>query len=283
MMERSAGSLPDVIVIGAMRAGTTTLYEYLAAHPQVGVSALKETDFFLGGRHWQQGLDWYRRQFSPGFQRYAEVSPNYTKVRDFPGVPERAAATLPECRFIYMVRDPVGRAVSQYAHGWLAGHISLRPEELHPDSHDWQHLLDASRYAVQLEAWLAHVPPERILVLEFEAFVADPAASLSEIARFIGVDDTWPAPDSAAANGTEVLARTPGFVFRLREHPLVEAAKGVLPRGVVNRLRGAMAFGGERQVPPLGPELRARMAEALAADAARFRALTGLRPSTWSV
>lgn len=283
MVQRHGKLLPDVVVIGAMKAGTTTLYEYFAAHPAVGVSAEKETDFFVAEKNWRRGPDWYHAQFRPGFQRYAEISPNYSKARDFPGVPGRLAETLPECRLIYIARDPVARAISQYSHSWLAGIDVPPPEGLRPETHAFQHLIDASLYHAQLQAFLAHVPLERILVLDFEAFVADPAPTLSRIAGFIGVENRWPAPSVAQANNADTLSRTPPWFFRLRETPIAAAIKQRVPRGVANRVRQAIATGPKRQVPEIGAAIRDQIAEAVAVDTARFRALTGQGFPHWTV
>ena len=66
--------LPDFIIIGAMKAGTTTLYEMLSHHPAIGMSREKETDFFIATRNWQRGLGWYHGQFTPGHAIQGEAS-----------------------------------------------------------------------------------------------------------------------------------------------------------------------------------------------------------------
>ncbi|MEZ5721509.1 MAG: sulfotransferase [Paracoccaceae bacterium] len=83
--------LPQFIIIGAMKSGTTTLYRYLDLHPAVEMSRDKETDFFLTEKNRARGLDWYAAQFTSEARVRGEASPNYTKRRDFPGVPERLA------------------------------------------------------------------------------------------------------------------------------------------------------------------------------------------------
>lgn len=100
--------LPNVLVIGAMKAGTTSLHRHLDLHPEIGMSERKELHLFTRP-DWRQHLDWYTGHFSSAAPVQGESSPNYTKRRLFPGVPARIAAALPEVRLIYILRDPVER------------------------------------------------------------------------------------------------------------------------------------------------------------------------------
>ena len=158
---------PDLIIIGAMKAGTTTLYEYLAQHPEVGVSNEKETDYFVEEKNWFRGAKWYSGQFSPGKRVYAEASPNYTKRNVFSGVPERIAETIPNCKFVFIARDPVKRAESHYRHLTLSGQSIPNVENL-IGTKTFENLVDASSYARQLAPYLALFPRENFLFLNFE-------------------------------------------------------------------------------------------------------------------
>ena len=124
MTERSRPRLPSFLVIGAMKAGTTSLYHYLHAHPQVFMPSIKELDFFVAGGNWGRGLHWYQKQFAgagPGAVAVGEASTMYTKYPSVDGVPERIAAHLPEVRLVYVVRDPIDRIRSHYRHRVAVG------------------------------------------------------------------------------------------------------------------------------------------------------------------
>lgn len=122
------GVLPNLIVIGAMKCGTTALHRYLDLHPEVAMSEPKELNFFFGPErlderdepaarsagNWHRGVGWYAMQFRPAPVR-GEASPGYTSP-SFPEAAERMARVVPEARLVYAVRDPVARAVSQYLH-----------------------------------------------------------------------------------------------------------------------------------------------------------------------
>ena len=110
--EGSFGTLPTFLVIGSMKCGTTSLHDYLARHPDVFMSAVKEVNFFVLERTWDKGIDWYRAQFYGRYQVRGEASQNYTKRHEFePGVAERIRSLLPNVKLIYIVRDPVARFV----------------------------------------------------------------------------------------------------------------------------------------------------------------------------
>jgi hypothetical protein len=267
--------LPDFIIIGAMKAGTTTLYEYLSRHPQVGMSREKETDFFVVGRGWECGLPWYQAQFAPGRQVYGEASPNYTKCQVFPGVPGRVAGLIPAAKLIFIARDPVARAASQYRHAVLSGEPVPAPERLIGSAH-LQHLIDCSSYAAQMDPWLAVFPRENFLFLQFEALIDDPGPGLAQVADFLGIRDDWPASDAIAANSADSLARLPPWLFALRKMRAAGWIKRVLSAEMRGRLKGMVTGKTARVAPDLPPDVLAYIGAALAADRARFAVISGL-------
>jgi Sulfotransferase domain len=179
---------PDFIVIGAMKSGTTSLYYYLQAHPEVFMPSIKELDFFTAEMNWKRGWRWYERQFAPaGPQAKAvgEASTTYTKHPEFQGVAKRIATHLPHARLIYIVRHPVERIRSQYQHHVAIG-IEKDPLEkavLRDPSY-----VDYSRYAMQIEQYLEHFPREQLLIVTSEDLRRDRVGTLGEVYEFVGVD-----------------------------------------------------------------------------------------------
>lgn len=264
--------LPDFIIIGAMKAGTTTLYEMLSRHPQIGMSREKETDFFVQGRGWARGLPWYQAQFTPGRQVYGEASPNYTKREAFPGVPERVHAMLPAVKLIFIARDPVARAVSQYRHAVLSGVPVPSPAHM-ADSAQMRHLVDCSSYAAQLDPWLALFPQTHLLLLQFEDLIRDPAPVQSRIAGFLGIADCWPAGGGGAANSADSLARLPRWLFWLRKLRVAGWIKQGMSADLRMRLKAAVQGPKARAAPDLPPAILSGLERATAADWARFQTL----------
>ena len=159
--------LPDFICIGSMRAGTTTLYDYCARHSEIGVSRIKETDYFIKSKNHDRGLQWYKNLFPNKAKICGEFSPNYSKAYAFPDVPNRMHAVIPNAKIIYIVRHPVDRAISQYNHAYLSGQNP--PDVAHLlGTHEWAHLIDTSSYHRQIKQFLAYYHASQLLVLNFD-------------------------------------------------------------------------------------------------------------------
>ena len=171
-----AGALPTFIIIGAQKCGTTSLHTYLGLHPEIGVSREKELNFFLRPDG-ERDLDWYRSWFDPSKPVRGEASPGYTNHPLRPGVPERMHAVVPDARLIFVVRDPLKRALSQYRH-YCADRREDRSAEEALGEPGSKYVV-RSRYAFQLDRYLPIYPMERILVVQQERLLdrrAIPAA-----------------------------------------------------------------------------------------------------------
>lgn len=272
---------PDLVVIGAMRAGTTSLHNLLVRCSGVSLPKMKETDFFIEGKNWSRGFAWYQGLFSPSAEVTAEVSPNYSKRDVFKGVPQRLASANPNTRIVYLVRDPVARAISHYRHSWLSSRLSS-PDDL-PGSRDEAHILASSRYAYQIGPWLEHFPAGSVLVVEFTELVDTPLRVLRAVARHAGFEPPESLPENKVLNASTELRRMPPWWQSLRESRVGTQLRSMAPGQVVRLARKAAAAPADSAPPPLPDHLKARFAEQLAPDAERFRKLTGRSFATWSV
>jgi sulfotransferase family protein len=278
--------LPNLLIIGAQKCGTTSLHAYLDLHPDVHMAAGKELDFFIADRAWSKGVDWYAGRFSDDAPVRGEASPNYTGWPVWDGVPERAASVVPEARIVYLVRDPLERIESHYlqrriedgARGDIAAVIG--------DVDDPANLFVArSRYATQLERWLEHFPPEQVLVLSAEELRDDRQATVRAVLEHVGLDQGI---DAAALQAEHHRSDDKGemaaAVARLRDSSLGRVVEAIPPRvraPVTQRLRSALSHPVERQQLPA--QLREQLAAILAPEAERLRALTGRRFEGWSL
>lgn len=279
-LERDA-RLPGFIVFGTMRAGTTTLYHHLFGHPQIGMSRMKETDYFVAELNHPLGLDWYRSQFEPGFAINGEISPSYGMCHLWRGVPARIRETLPDVRLIFLARDPVDRFFSQYLHVWHVGHAKVPPEEL-LDSRVGRNILDSSRYAIQVEAYLEHFPREHLLLLDFDELRTEPQATLDRVTDFLGVD-RHPVGTVATRNDTASAAQLPGFVQRVWRGRQMRHFDRFISRAMRDRVRRILSSGTRRPDPEISPELRRQVADLLRDDANAYRALSGSAFPNWKV
>jgi len=195
--------LPDFLILGAQKAGTTALYAYLRWHPEITGPSFKEVSFF--DRHYAHGERWYRAHM-PARRRslVGEASPSYLF---HPLAPERVASMLPDARLIALLRSPVDRAFSHYQHEVALGREPLQFEDAidreeqrmrgevehmlrEPSyfSHAWWNYTYVARgqYAEQLERWFARFPRERLLVLFTEELAADTAGTYRRVLDFLG-------------------------------------------------------------------------------------------------
>lgn len=210
-------AMPDFIIIGTQRGGTTSLYNYLLAHPQIAAATTKEVHFFDNNFH--RGIAWYRAQFPSLLQRdlgemrpsqrvlTGEASPYYLF---HPLAPARAARVVAKTKLIVLLRNPVDRAYSQYCRMVMKGHEPLSFEEAlaqeetrtrdeaqklaadpHYYSYNHRHYTYLARgmYVDQLQRWMNSFPQEQFLIIKSEDFYATPQMKLKEIFQFLGLPD----------------------------------------------------------------------------------------------
>lgn len=224
--------LPDFIIIGAQRSGTTSLYHYLTQHPQLHSSFAKEVHYFDAGLdpeedNFQKGHAWYQAHFPLRSQVKAgdkvfEASPLYIFN---PLAPERICDLVPDAKLIASLRNPTERAISHYFHEVGRGTENLpimqalQEEDcrLEPvmNARDWKsvHYIDHSYkkrglYKEQLERYMECFPIDCILVLCSEDLFQDPVSTLKEIYRFVEVDEGFQIenlePQNVGAHKVEV-------------------------------------------------------------------------------
>ncbi len=193
----ASGRLPDFVIIGAMRAGSTTLARAVGAHPGVFMPAKKELHFF--DWNFDRGTDWYREQFhgASAGDVAGEATPIYIVYRD---AMERLAATCPESRLIAVLRDPSSRAYSHYWYNRMLGFEPLsfrealaaeqgRPAKT-PDRRTFDYV-ERGRYLPQLLRVCELFPRGSLHVLLLEDLNRAEAESYRSVFRFLGVDDTF--------------------------------------------------------------------------------------------
>lgn len=198
-------ALPDAVILGAQKSGTSSLHDYLTRHPGVIAPLRKEVHFF--DLNYGRGEAWYRAHFGrldePGLN--LDSSPYYLF---HPAVPQRLQTLLPAAKLIVLLRDPVRRAYSHYWHERDKGREKLsfedavraeprRIEAAHARlaagtlerSREHQHFsyLARGHYAQQLERWFGFFPRERFLVLRFEDLARDPLGELNATLGFLGL------------------------------------------------------------------------------------------------
>jgi hypothetical protein len=187
-------TLPNFLVIGAGKSGTTSLYRYLAQHSDVFMSPVKETNWFAyegqgdSLRYPIRTRDAYERLFEgvAAERAVGEASPQYLKSTV---AAERIAAALPGVRLVALLRHPVDRAYSSYLHS-LRDALERRgvEEALQPGSR----YVELGLYHPQLSRYFERFDRSRIKVILYDDLAADPAAVMRDLYAFLGVDESFP-------------------------------------------------------------------------------------------
>jgi len=220
-MTSSLRLLPDFLIIGTQRGGTTALYHYIKTHPCIEPATATEVHFF--DKRFSKGLGWYRGHFPTRIEKYyverlrgralltGEASSSYLF---HPHAPKRAAKAIPHVKLIVLLRNPVDRAYSQYFHAVELGHevhstfeeaiegeeerTAREREKILQDetyySSAYKHLsyLTRGKYVDQLRAWMDIFPREQFLILKSEEFYADPVTAFKRVAAFLNVPEIEP-------------------------------------------------------------------------------------------
>lgn len=278
--QKRGGALPNLVVIGGLKCGTTSLHHYLNLHPEIAMSRPKELNFFVEELNWDLGAEWYAAHFNAAAAVRGESSPHYTNLPRFRGVAERMRSLLTDARLVYLVRDPVDRMLSHYLHN-VGGGYERRPIEEGLADPDGAYLA-RSRYAMQLEPYRSEFGDERIAIVAREELKRDRAATLRSLFAFLGVDPEfrsdqfereWETGSAKSRGGFRILdraVRMPGLRGLDRNFDrLPESLRWAVERLVHDPETG------EARKPELPTQLRSRLESLLADDVARLEEVAG--------
>lgn len=277
--------LPNLLVVGAMKSGTTSLHHYLSLHPQIFMSEDKEPTFFTVEKNWHRGVSWYASLFPSDKPVRGESSPDYTKYPAIDGVPERIQSLLPDARIVYLVREPVERIVSHYIDAYSFGRVH-KPIGRELANFEDHHFVNCSRYHMQLEQYLEYFETDRILVLTSEELRASRDATMRAVFEFLGVDPSFSSSAFEEVHYTAEEKRRNarlGYVFlsiaeRVRRSPLRPYLSPKL-MAPIRTLNARTARPIPR--PELDASLHRELVDYLRPEVKRLRALTKRSFSEW--
>ena len=286
---------PRGYIIGAQKAGTTTLAFLLDQHPGITLSTPKEPDFFT--RHWPNGLDWYRGRFSGDAGFLIDASTSYSMAPDraaaapdraaaapadgdgfqpLAGVPERIRSLRPDARFVYILRNPVERTYSAYWHSVRAGE-ETRP--LNQVLEDGAYYLQPSRYHFQIARYLEHFDIEAFHFIRFDTLTADPVAAARDCLAFFGVTPVDFAFTLEAPKNQSFQYNRLGRLMRVavgseqRLKAVAETVRNVVPDALHPLIKSAVSKG----IPEITESDRRLLKDYFAAENDQLERLTGIR------
>ncbi len=298
--------LPDFLIIGAAKSGTTTLYKYLCRHPQFYQPvkenttyipqkpySYKEPNFFGCDQNYAKGIEYYATLFegSQEHQVCGEASTDYTKYPLFPESAARIAQHLPTIKLIYIMRHPVERAYSYYVQLNRGAKFKETFEE---HIHKTSVSLDSSNYMLQIQQYLKFFPKEAFLFLLMDDLIKQPADTLRKVCNFIGIDDSIdlvPAEGLVANQASRFFQDTnrSKITAPLRAIPGIYPVAALLPqawRDGFYRLLKETAYGKriekEYLPPPMRPETRQMLLKRFAKPNQRLAEFLNRDLSHWS-
>jgi len=276
--------LPNLVIIGAMKCGTTSLHHYLSLHPEISMSQQKELDFFLGKKNWKKGVDWYQSQFKGKAQVFGESSPNYTAYSKFPGVPERMYGLIPQAKLIYLVRDPVERMIADYIHQYSSSLENRGIDEalINPGKRAY---LERSLYYTQLCYYLDYYKASQILVIPAEELRNDTRKTLSKIFDFLEVDPSYHSWQYAMQRHRSVRKRRKTLLGeKISTSPTAKILKKI-PQRMRWPLEDILYFPFSKPINPpvLNEQVRQKLENSLKEDTERLRNYTGCQFSYWKI
>lgn len=294
--------LPNAIAVGAPRSGTTSLYHYLAQHPDIFLPERKELHYFSypllrensagpGDAHALRSACATAAAYAAQYQGVngerivAEVSPSYLY---YAGVAEKIRATLGDVKIVILLRDPVEKAFSQYMHLVREGREALsfaaalkaEPERRAAQWGDMWRYAESSLYAARVQAYRRVFGAENVFVGLSEHFFGEPQAFLRNLLRFLDVDDSLELDVGRLYNRSGV-PRSRRFARLISgESALKPLLRRLVPETVRAALRASLLNLNQGDKAEIDPESRAYLHAYFAADVAAVEALLG-RPTGW--
>jgi hypothetical protein len=269
------------LIVGAMKCGTTSLFQYLKQHPQVcPCEPKKEPDFFCDDDNYSKGIKWYSQLWSyePGVHKIAmEGSTNYTKIRTTEVV-ERILETQSEFslnfKFIYIMRNPLERIESQYTNGlrasWGKNMMDLE-KGIDPK------FIEISKYAKQISEYYKKFPANNILLLNFNDLKDDAPSVLKKICHFLNLDSSFEFKDTSKVYHPNQGKFIDGSIW-----PFVEPVSKFIPskpRKAIRRKLGRKIKGNIK----LSLEQRSFILNELRPDLEKLKGEYGVDISKWGI
>ncbi|HEY5261703.1 MAG TPA: sulfotransferase [Solirubrobacteraceae bacterium] len=295
----AATSLPNLLIVGSAKSGTTSVYHYLDRHPEISMAAPLENDLLLDNdaagkemrffwrEDWRERTAWYRSHFAGMTTPVrGEATPAYSAHPFHPGVAERVHSLVPNARLLYIVRDPIERIVSHYVQQRADGDSRSFEQRMAEYDRPENSIVCPSLYATQIERYLALFPTSQLLVVDQHKLRHERQATLHRIFAFLEVDpDFWTVEFDRERNlRADKYALTP-LGGRLLRGLLDPAGRRLAPRRwseLRPRVRRALS---EKITdrPIVEGELREKLSILLQPEVDRLRELTGEQFDSWSL
>ena len=277
--------LPDFLIVGGMKCGTTSLFFDLSTNPAIFTPDDKEPHALADDAVFTEaGQAGYARLFRDARddQICGEASTGYTKLPDIAGVPDRARRVLGEPRILYLVREPVSRVISHHYWALTVGAVDADIDRAVRES---QMLIDYSLYAMQIRPWLEAFGEDRVRIVRFESYVADRPRTVAELSRFLGVEPHTEGIRVDRIHNVGGERRRPGgLAWRFSRRGLYRSwIRPWLPSAMRDRLRRLGMPGSPPRPAPPSPATVEHILAKVADDSAALAELMRHRGPLWDL
>ncbi|MBX7141699.1 MAG: sulfotransferase [Chitinophagales bacterium] len=258
--------LPNFFIVGAPKAGTTSLYYYLKRHPEVFMSSLKEPNFFSYDEtikqnlyHKEKGvseLEDYKKLFAGANGQYKAVGEASVSYLFYPSVPGRIRQMVPDARIIMSLRNPVERAFSHYFMEHKLGYVNVSLEDIvfkrtgHKFAHLWyQQYVELGLYYEQVKRYLETFQPEQVCIFIYDELSENMHDSILRVFDFLNIDKSY-MPELEGRYNTYSTPRNKLFHFLYAQKKLRTMARSLIPSGSVEAIKNLFltrSKGGEKK------------------------------------
>jgi hypothetical protein len=272
--------LPNLLIIGAMKCGTTSLHKYLNLHPEIYMHKDKELDFFLSKKNNHKNINWYKSKFIKKNKKIlGESSPNYSKYPFFKGVPENIYKLIPNVKIIYIVKDPIKRLISHYKHNYSLGRNRKSFKQTLNNLDSSNKYLITSMYYMQLSQYLKYFPKSNIYVLDSDSLMKEQLITLQSIFEFLEVRTNVEFPKNYKKYHEtldDVVHNKLGIMLNKRGYD--QKISRTLPKIIYY-----LFFQKKADIPIIDQEIIEKIKHHLSEDTNNFRVLTGGKFPNWCV
>ncbi len=241
--------LPNFFIVGAPKAGTTSLYHYLESHPDIYMSPIKEPNYFSYEEIIRQNL-FYKETKVGNTEDYESLFNNVTTEKAvgeasvsylfYESVPAKIKKLVPKARIIIMLRNPVERAFSHFAMDKRLGYVTMPFETIFENKSSaelsrlyYQQYIELGNYYPQIKRYVETFPPEQVKIFLLEDMKANTALFVKQLYKFLGVDENF-IPDVSKKHNSNVAPRGKLMGKLYRKTTLRHRLRNLLPLPTVN-------------------------------------------------
>lgn len=274
------GKLPNLLIIGAMKAGTTSLHHYLSKHPEIFMSENKEIHYFADKVYQNHDLEWYKKQFITEKPIIGTSPQNYTKCHNkyYQNIPERIKKHLPKSKFIYILRDPIERYKSHVLENYYGEPSGAIKYNIQSD-----HYIKTGLYFMQLKSFLEYFPLSRFHILTLEDLIQDRLGTLNKIFKFLeihSIEDASVFDFVSNSHKSKALPRhvSKSYLYRGLKKVFPSTIDEILKRPILKEL---LLSGVKKK--DFEPEELEKLKAVYHEDKLKLEKLTGRKFDQWSI